>query len=68
MYSRTHSHRSDVGEERSAKRGAVSMNILEEMDGLGGLKDKEYRDLMESRVVAAYKDLCAWHQQQQQQL
>jgi len=57
---------SDVGEERSAKRGAVSMTILEEMDGLGGLKDAEYRDLMQSRVVAAYKDLCAWHQQQQQ--
>ena len=42
------------------------MSILEEMDGLGGLKDVEYRDLMESRVVAAYKDLCAWHHHQQQ--
>jgi len=61
-----HSHLSDVGEERSAKRGAVSIHVLDEMDGLGGLKDKDYRDLMERRVVAAYKDLCAWHLQQQQ--
>jgi len=64
----TYFHRSDIGEVRSAKRGAVSINILEEMNGLGGLKDAEYRDLMEGQVVGAYKDLCAWHQQQQQQL
>ncbi|KAJ1433148.1 hypothetical protein B484DRAFT_326941 [Ochromonadaceae sp. CCMP2298] len=31
---------SDLGEVRSAKRGAVSISITEVMDGLGGLKDK----------------------------
>jgi glycerol-3-phosphate O-acyltransferase len=31
---------SDLGEERSAKRGAVSISITGVMDGLGGLKDK----------------------------
>jgi glycerol-3-phosphate O-acyltransferase len=31
---------SDLGEERSAKRGAVSISITSEMDGMGGLKDK----------------------------
>ena len=31
---------SDLGEERSAKRGVVSVSFLDETDGLGGLKDK----------------------------
>jgi hypothetical protein len=30
----------ELGETRSAKRGAVSVDILDETDGLGGLKDK----------------------------
>ena len=30
----------ELGETRSAKRGAVSVDILEETDGLGGLKDR----------------------------
>lgn len=30
----------ELGETRSAKRGAVSIDILDETDGLGGLKDK----------------------------
>lgn len=30
----------ELGETRSAKRGAVSVEILDETDGLGGLKDK----------------------------
>jgi hypothetical protein len=31
---------SALGEERSAKRGVVSVSFLAETDGLGGLKDK----------------------------
>ena len=31
---------SSLGEERSAKRGVVSVSFLDETDGLGGLKDK----------------------------
>ena len=30
----------ELGETRSAKRGAVSIDILDETDGLGGLKDR----------------------------
>jgi hypothetical protein len=38
---------STLGEERSAKRGAVSIHILDETDGIGGLKDRcVLRDVM----------------------
>ena len=31
---------SAIGEERSAARASVSMHLLDETDGLGGLKDR----------------------------
>ena len=41
--------------------GAVSVEILEETDGLGGLKDKDFAaDLMRA-VQTSYKGLTAWH-------
>ena len=36
----------ELGEVRSAKRGAVSIDILDETDGLGGLKDKYVHQLI----------------------
>lgn len=36
----------ELGEVRSAKRGAVSIDILDETDGLGGLKDKYVQQLI----------------------
>ena len=52
---------SALGEERSAKRGGVSVAFLDETDGLGGLKDKEFAVDLMNRVKIAYDDLCAWH-------
>jgi glycerol-3-phosphate O-acyltransferase len=52
---------STLGETRSAKRGAVSIEFLDETDGLGGLKDKEFTAEVQQRVDAAYKGLVDWH-------
>jgi len=51
----------ELGETRSAKRGAVSMEILDETDGLGGLKDKEFTADIQTKVNAAYQRLVEWH-------
>ena len=52
---------SGLGETRSAKRGAVSIDFLDETDGLGGLKDKEFTADIQQRVNAAYAQLVEWH-------
>lgn len=52
---------SDLGEERSAKRGAISIEFLDETDGLGGLKDKAFTAELQARVNEAYRKLCEWH-------
>eukprot|EP01035_Chromulina_nebulosa_P025419 gene25419-33175_t len=52
---------SDLGEERSAKRGVVSVSFLDETDGLGGLKDKEFTQALQSSVEREYQALSDWH-------
>lgn len=52
---------SGLGEERSAKRGSVSVEFLEETDGLGGLKDKEFAAGVQQSVDDAYRRLVAFH-------
>jgi hypothetical protein len=52
---------SGLGETRSAKRGAVSIDFLDETDGLGGLKDKEFTADIQQRVNTAYAQLVEWH-------
>lgn len=54
---------SSLGEERSAKRGAVSVCFLDETEGLGGLKDKQFCKDVQTAVDKAYLDLCTWHGQ-----
>ena len=56
---------SELGETRSAKRGAVSIEFLDETDGLGGLKDKEFTADIQRRVEASYQDLVTWHKSHQ---
>lgn len=53
---------SSLGETRSAKRGAVSVDFLDETDGLGGLKDKEFLAELQGRVNKAYESLTQWHE------
>ena len=50
-----------LGETRSAKRGPVSVHFLDETDGLGGLKDKEFSAALQKSVEDSYSALCAWH-------
>jgi len=57
---------SSLGEQRSAKRGPVSVHFLPETDGLGGLKDKEFAQRLEASIVDAYAGLVSWHAQQGQ--
>lgn len=52
---------SALGETRSAKRGAVSVEFLNETDGLGGLKDKEFLADIQGAVEKSYANLVAWH-------
>lgn len=52
---------SGLGESRSGKRGAVSVTILPETDGLGGLKDKEFTADIQSKVDQAYAELMSFH-------
>ena len=52
---------SGVGEQRSAKRGAVSMKFLAKTDGLGGLKDKEFAADVQAAVEKEYDALVAYH-------
>mmetsp|Transcript_30885 Transcript_30885/g.52255 ORF Transcript_30885/g.52255 Transcript_30885/m.52255 type:complete len:387 (+) Transcript_30885:95-1255(+) len=59
---------SSLGEERSAKRGAVSVKVLDATDGIGGLKDKEYKAEVEASVKAAYDELSAWHDSRKSEL
>lgn len=51
-----------LGETRSAKRGPISVHFLDETDGLGGLKDKEFTKELQDRVEAAYQSLTSWHE------
>ena len=53
---------SGLGETRSAKRGPVSIHLLDRMTDLGGLKDKEYTANIQTKVINAYNDLIKWHQ------
>jgi len=50
-----------VGESRSAKRGAISVTFLEETNGLGGLKDKEFTSEVQAKVEKAYAELVKFH-------
>ena len=50
-----------TGEERSAKRGAVSVEFLAPTNGLGGLKDKEFAADVQASVEKSYASLAAWH-------
>ena len=52
---------STLGETRSAKRGAVSVEFLRETDGLGGLKDKDFLADVQGAVEKSYAALVAWH-------
>eukprot|EP01035_Chromulina_nebulosa_P019310 gene19310-25171_t len=52
---------STLGESRSGKRGAVSVALLAETDGIGGLKDKEFTEEIQIRVDQAYKELVDYH-------
>eukprot|EP01042_Synura_sphagnicola_P002517 gene2518-3033_t len=52
---------STLGETRSAKRGPVSVAFLDETDGLGGLKDKEFAASVQRKVEEAYSSLVDWH-------
>ena len=52
---------SGLGEARSAKRGAVSVEFLGETNGLGGLKDKEFLADLQGCVEKSYAGLVAWH-------
>jgi len=52
---------SSLGEARSAKRGAVSLEFLNETNGLGGLKDKEFLAEVQGAVEKSYASLVAWH-------
>lgn len=54
---------STLGEQRSAKRGAVSFHILDETDGMGGLKDKEFCNDLQLKVENAFNDLVKFHQE-----
>jgi hypothetical protein len=56
---------STLGETRSAKRGAVSIDILDETDGMGGLKDKVFAADLQKRVEEAYRGLVEWHKSHQ---
>jgi hypothetical protein len=51
----------ELGEARSAKRGPVSVEFLDETDGLGGLKDKAFTAELQANVNKSYENLCAWH-------
>lgn len=53
---------SGLGEARSGKRGPVSIHLLDRMEDLGGLKDKEYTASVQTKVNDAYKALSDWHQ------
>lgn len=55
---------STLGESRSAKRGPVSVHLLDETDGLGGLKDKEFTKDIQDKVEVAYSELVAFHNSQ----
>ena len=52
---------STVGEARSAKRGAVSINFLDPTDGIGGLKDKQFTAEIQSQIEMAYQELVKFH-------
>eukprot|EP00595_Chromulina_sp_UTEXLB2642_P001017 CAMPEP_0196766794 /NCGR_PEP_ID=MMETSP1095-20130614/30400_1 /TAXON_ID=96789 ORGANISM="Chromulina nebulosa, Strain UTEXLB2642" /NCGR_SAMPLE_ID=MMETSP1095 /ASSEMBLY_ACC=CAM_ASM_000446 /LENGTH=131 /DNA_ID=CAMNT_0042130909 /DNA_START=610 /DNA_END=1005 /DNA_ORIENTATION=+ len=52
---------STLGESRSGKRGAVSVSLLAETNGIGGLKDKEFTEEIQIRVDQAYKELVDYH-------
>ena len=52
---------SEMGEVRSAKRGAVSVEFLSPTNGIGGLKDKEFAAEVQSNVEKSYASLAAWH-------
>lgn len=52
---------STVGEARSAKRGAVSINFLDPTHGMGGLKDKKFTAEVQSNVESAYNELVKFH-------
>ncbi len=54
---------STLGEQRSAKRGAVSFHILDETDGLGGLKDKEFCSDLQLKVENSFNDLVKFHKE-----
>eukprot|EP01034_Spumella_vulgaris_P031640 gene31640-39084_t len=55
---------SSLGEERSGKRGAVSVEFLSETDGLGGLKDSAFTSVVQHRVEESYQKLSKWHKEQ----
>jgi len=55
---------SGLGETRSAKRGEVSVEFLNETNGLGGLKDKDFLAEMQASVDKSYAGLVAWHKSQ----
>lgn len=51
----------DLGEERSARRGCVSVELLPATDGIGGLKDKEFAAALQKSVDDAYTRLVEYH-------
>lgn len=48
-------------EKRTAKRARVSIDLLNNMEDLGGLKDKEYLAEVQEKVDNSYKALSDWH-------
>lgn len=52
---------STLGESRSAKRGSVSIYFLDETDGLGGLKDKEFSTTVQTNVEEKFEELVKFH-------
>jgi hypothetical protein len=51
-----------LGETRSAKRGPVSIHFMDETNGLGGLKDKEFSAELQKSVEDSYSALVSWHE------
>lgn len=50
-----------MGETRSANRGAVSIQFLDETNGLGNLGDKAFTAAVQKSVMDAYESLYQWH-------
>eukprot|EP01031_Cornospumella_fuschlensis_P031849 gene31849-38510_t len=54
---------SELGEQRSAQRGAVSVAFLPPTSGLGKLQDRPFLTELQGRVEKSYEELYLWHEE-----